>query len=264
MNILERIAETKRAEVEVLRRERGRASLESGARSAPPAKDFRGALRRPGKLSLIAEVKKASPSKGVIRPDFDPVAIARSYERSGAQALSVLTDREYFQGSLAYLRSVRASVALPLLRKDFMIDPLQVWEAREAGADAVLLIVAMLEPTLLSDLRDLILSLGMAALVEVHDEEELERALGCGAKLVGINNRNLKDFTVSLDVTRRLLPLCPAGTTGVSESGILSRADALAAKAAGAAAVLVGESFMRCPDPGAAAVELMPQGDLRD
>jgi indole-3-glycerol phosphate synthase len=262
VNILDKIAATKREEVAALVRERGLDSLKSGARSTPMPKAFRRALRRPGKLSLIAEIKKASPSKGVLRPDFDPSAIATSYERVGVQAISVLTDATYFQGSLDVLKQVRETVDLPLLRKDFILDPLQIYEAKEAGADAILLIVAMLEQGLLLDLQTLARNLMLGVLVEVHDEAELERALQAGADLVGINNRNLKDFTVSLDVTKRLLPLCPATVPVVSESGILTRSDAQDAKDSGACAVLVGETFMRCPDPGEAAKELMPEGDL--
>jgi len=262
MTILDKIALTKKEEVARLHRERGLDSLKEGALSSPPTRGFRKALQRPGRLSLIAEVKKASPSKGVLRADFDPVAIARAYESAGAHAVSVLTDVPYFQGSIDYLRQARAAIGLPLLRKDFVIDPSQVYEAREAGADAILLIVAMLEKGALSDLQALARRLGMDALVEAHDEEELGIALAAGADLVGINNRNLKDFVVSLDVTRRLLPHCPPGVPVVSESGILTRADAQAVKAAGASAVLVGEGFVRQPDPGAAVRALMPEGDL--
>jgi indole-3-glycerol phosphate synthase len=262
MTILDKIALTKKEEVARLLRERGLASLKDGALSSPPPRGFRKALHRPGRLSLIAEVKKASPSKGVLRADFDPVAIARAYEAAGAHAVSILTDVTYFQGSIDYLRQARVVINLPVLRKDFLIDPSQVYEAREAGADAVLLIVAMLDKAALSDLQALVRRLGMDALVEAHDEEELEKALAVGADLVGINNRNLKDFVVSLDVTKRLLPHCPPGVPVVSESGILTRADAQAVKEAGASAVLVGEGFVRHADPGVAVRALMPEGDL--
>jgi indole-3-glycerol phosphate synthase len=262
MNILEKIASTKRGEVAKLQRERGLESLRASANSKPLTRPFQKAIQRPGRLSLIAEIKKASPSKGVLRPDFRPADIASSYEKAGAHAISVLTDMEYFQGSLEYLSLVRETVELPLLRKDFMIDPIQVYEAREAGADAILLIVAMLEKAKLFDLQTLARSLGLGVLVEVHDRAELETALSVGADLIGINNRNLKDFSVSLDVTKSLLPLCPSTMPVVSESGIVTRADAMDVKNVGASAVLVGESFMRCEDPGEAAKALMPEGDL--
>jgi indole-3-glycerol phosphate synthase len=262
MNILEKIAATKQEEVARLRRKRGLVSLKAGARSTPMPRPFRAALRRLGHLSLIAEIKKASPSKGILRPDFNPSDIALAYEEAGAHAISVLTDETYFQGSLDYLRRVRETVELPLLRKDFILDPLQVYEAREAGADAILLIVAMLEQKDLSELQTLARGLGLGVLVEVHDREELEKALAVGADLIGINNRNLKDFSVSLDVTRDLMPHIPTTLPVVSESGILSRTDAETVKSLGASAVLVGESFMRSPDVAEAVRSLMPEGDL--
>jgi indole-3-glycerol phosphate synthase len=207
---------------------------------------------------LIAEVKKASPSKGVIRADFDPVTIARAYERGGASCLSVLTDVEYFQGSLAYLGAIREAVALPLLRKDFLIDPAQVYEARIAGADAVLLIVACLpSPARLAEMRHVAESLGMDALVEVHGEREVEVAAESGATLIGVNNRNLHTFEVSLATTARLVPLFPPGAVAVAESGIFTPEDVAAVRAAGAHAVLVGESLMRQADVEAATRALL-------
>jgi indole-3-glycerol phosphate synthase len=259
MTILDRIAAVKREEVDRLKVERGLDSLRSGAASRPPVRPFLPALLRPGKLSLIAELKKASPSKGVIRNDFSVPFLAASYEKGGAQCLSVLTDREFFQGDLAYLASAKAAVKLPVLRKDFIIDPLQVYEAREADADAVLLIAAMLQPHELEDLQSLAWELGMAVLVEVHEAVELDKCLGVGVKLLGINNRNLKDFSLDLKISFDLLRICPPELPVVSESGIFTRADAEALKKAGAAAVLVGEAFMKSLDPGQAVKELMPE-----
>ena len=254
MNILDRIHETKRQEV---------ASLPSGATDADRLatqletrgrRDFMRALQHPpkGQVALIAEIKKASPSKGIICPDFDPEAIARSYEQAGASCLSVLTDETYFQGSLDYLRRVREVVQLPLLRKDFMIDPRQIEQAIAYGADAILLIVAMLEQQTLRQLHDLATQAGLAALVEVHDEEELKRAIDLGAKLVGVNNRNLKDFTVNLSTTHQLAARWeswgkPKDALLVAESGLSSAQDVRQVHQGGAAAILVGESLMRDP-----------------
>ncbi len=211
-------------------------------------RDFVSALRSPrvGDVALIAEVKKASPSAGVIRADFDPVAIAREYESAGASCLSVLTDVEFFQGSLAYLRDIRSAVELPLLRKDFIIDERQIMEAVEWGADAVLLIVAILDDDRLARLHNLASSAGLAALVEVHDGDELKRARAIGAELIGVNNRNLKNFTVDLSVTEELAEtLDEWGGLLVAESGIHSREDVKRLEACGAGAILVGESLMR-------------------
>ena len=211
-------------------------------------RDFVSALRSPrvGDVALIAEVKKASPSAGVIRADFDPVAIAREYESAGASCLSVLTDVEFFQGSLAYLRDIRSAVELPLLRKDFIIDERQIMEAVEWGADAVLLIVAILDDDRLARLHNLASSAGLATLVEVHDGDELKRARAIGAELIGVNNRNLKNFTVDLSVTEGLAEtLDEWGGLLVAESGIHSREDVKRLEACGAGAILVGESLMR-------------------
>jgi len=220
----------------------------------PPPRDFAAALRRgPGDpIRVVAEVKKASPSRGVIREDFDPVAIARAYAGNGAAALSVLTDREWFQGGLDHLDAVRKAVNLPILRKDFTLDPYHVYEARRHGADAVLLIAALLDDGALKDLMSLAQSLRMCAVVEVHDAPELERALKAGSKVVGINNRDLVTFETDLAVTDRLLPAIPREVVRISESGIQTHAQVAALAAAGADAVLVGESLMRSADVGAA------------
>ena len=229
-------------------------------------RDFFGALANPrrGDVGLIAEVKKASPSLGIICPDFDPVRIAREYEAAGASCLSVLTDEQFFQGSLEYLKAIRAAVSVPLLRKDFIIDERQILEAIEWGADAILLIVAILTDDQLSHFHALADAAGLTALVEVHDEAELERALKCGARLVGVNNRDLKTFKVDLATTERLATKLfnsdletRASHLLVAESGIHSRADVTRLKACGARAILVGESLMKTGDITAKAGELL-------
>lgn len=245
MSILDEILALKRAEV--LRAKE--AVPQNVLEAAGETRGFLRCLRANDGPALIAEVKKASPSKGVIRKDFDPVAIARAYERGGAACLSVLTDEPFFQGNLDYLRAIRQAVGLPLLRKDFTIDPYQVYEARAAGADAILLIVAAFEEAApLRDLLELARSLSMDVLVEVHDERQMGVAVGLGADLIGINNRDLHTFETSLSVTERLAGLAPADAILVSESGIRTAADARRAKAAGCRAVLVGESLMREQD----------------
>ncbi len=238
--------------------------LRAAAASRGGIRDFLAALRRPraGGLALIAEVKKASPSAGVIRPDFDPVAIARAYEAAGATCLSVLTDERFFQGALQYLRDIRSAVSLPLLRKDFIVDERQILEAVEWGADAILLIAAILDDTRLRRFHDLATGAGLTALVEVHDEPELDRALALGAPLIGVNNRNLRSFTVDLATTERLaarLRAHPAGarTLLVAESGIHTPADVARLQAAGARAILVGESLLRSGDPAERVRELL-------
>jgi indole-3-glycerol phosphate synthase len=225
----------------------------------PPPRDFRGALRAKavaGLPAVIAEIKKASPSKGVIRPDFDPPAIAASYERGGAACLSVLTDRDFFQGSEEYLRQARQVCKLPVLRKDFTIDGYQVYEARAIGADCILLIVAALGDTLLGELLDLAEQLGLDALVEVHDREEMERALAVDARFIGINNRNLRTFETRLETTYELMQMADDKALLVTESGIHTRADVEAMRERGIDCFLVGEAFMRAADPGAKLKEL--------
>ena len=205
---------------------------------------------------MIAEIKKASPSKGVLRANFEPAAIAQSYARHGAACLSVLTDAQFFQGSVAYLQQARAACALPVLRKDFMVDEYQVFEARAMGADCILLIAACLDDAQMADLEAVAQSLGLAVLVEVHDGAELDRALRLKTPLVGINNRNLRTFEVTLDTTLGLLDRVPAERLLVTESGILAAADVQTMRAANVHAFLVGEAFMRAPDPGEALAAL--------
>lgn len=219
----------------------------------PPTRGFAGAIATTiarGDSAVIAEIKKASPSKGVIRADFDPAAIARSYERGGASCLSVLTDVDFFQGADAYLHQARATCMLPVLRKDFTINPYQVYEARVLGADCILLIVAALDDASLLELSLLAAELGMDVLVEVHDGEELDRALDLPVRLIGINNRNLRTFDVSLDTTLALRERVPADRMLITESGIVTCADVARMRAAGVHAFLVGETFMRAVDPG--------------
>ncbi|HSN32251.1 MAG TPA: indole-3-glycerol phosphate synthase TrpC [Ideonella sp.] len=258
-DILERIVAVKREEVAAAKAQRSLAWLLDEARSRGGVRDFAGALRSriaAGGAAVIAEIKKASPSRGVLRDPFAPPEIAASYERHGAACLSVLTDRRFFQGSAAYLQEARAACALPVLRKDFVVDEYQIAEARAMGADCILLIVACLDDARLTAFEACARDLGLAVLVEVHDAAELERALRLAAPLVGINNRNLRSFEVSLDTTLDLLPRLPAGRVAVSESGILARADVSRLRAAGVGAFLVGEAFMRAADPGEALAAL--------
>ena len=258
-DILERIVAVKREEVAAARRRRDPASLRRDAEALGGQRDFVGALRgriAGGGAAVIAEVKKASPSKGVLREHFVPAEIAASYERGGAAALSVLTDAPFFQGSAAYLEQARAACALPVLRKDFIVDAYQVYEARAIGADCILLIAACLDDGRMADLEAQARELGMAVLVEVHDGAELDRALRLATPLVGINNRNLRSFEVTLATTLDLLRHVPADRLTVTESGILVRADVERMRAAQVHAFLVGEAFMRAPDPGAALAEL--------
>ena len=254
-HILEKIVWHKEQEVARMKTWLAPVELESQVWEVPPAKNFLQALQENlNHPSLIAEVKKASPSKGIIRADFDPVEIARAYERGGASCLSVLTDRAFFQGSFDNLRSVRRSVSLPLLCKEFVIDPYQIYLARASGADAVLLIVAILSDRELQDFLNEIHSLGMTALVEVHTAAELDRALSLSnLRLLGINNRNLENFTVNLEITERLIQqrreqIESRGITVVSESGMFERADLERVARAGARAVLIGESLVKQPD----------------
>ena len=261
-DILERIVAVKREEVAAARAARSLASWREAAEARNAAgdrRDFVGALRAKvaaGRAAVIAEVKKASPSKGVLREHFVPAEIAASYEQGGAACLSVLTDRRFFQGADEYLEQARAACALPVLRKDFVIDEFQVVQARAIGADCILLIVACLSDARLADLEAAARALGMAVLVEVHDAAELERALRLATPLVGINNRNLRTFEVSLETTLGLRERVGPDRLLVTESGILARADVERMRAAGVQAFLVGEAFMRAPDPGAALADL--------
>jgi indole-3-glycerol phosphate synthase len=258
-DILNKIVAVKREEIAAASRQRDLASLRREAEARTDVRDFAGALRdkiAAGRAAVIAEVKKASPSKGVLREHFVPAEIAASYERHGAACLSVLTDVQFFQGAAAYLQQARAACALPVLRKDFMVDPYQVYEARAMGADCILLIAACLDDTQMADLEAQALALGMAVLVEVHDGAELDRALRLKTPLVGINNRNLRSFEVSLDTTLSLLPRVPADRLLVTESGILGVDDVARMRDANVHAFLVGEAFMRAEDPGAALAKL--------
>ena len=258
-DILQRIVAVKREEVAAGRARRSLASWREEAEARRDVRDFEAALRScigAGRSAVIAEIKKASPSKGVLREHFVPAEIAARYAAGGAACLSVLTDEQFFQGSAAFLQQARAACALPVLRKDFMVDEYQVVEARALGADCILLIAACLDDKQMAALEACAMALGMAVLVEVHDGAELDRALRLRTPLLGINNRNLKTFEVTLDTTLGLLPKVPAERLLVTESGILARADVLRMRAAGVHAFLVGEAFMRQPDPGAALAEL--------
>jgi indole-3-glycerol phosphate synthase len=255
--ILDQIVAAKRDEVARAKAQTPEAALRAALADAPPPRDFYAALAAGPPIRLIAEVKRASPSRGLIRADFDPAAIAREYQRHGASCISVLTDGPYFQGSLDDLRQVRAAVALPVLRKDFVMDAYQVIEARAAGADAVLLIAECLDDLALRSLHDQIVALGMTPLVELYEPANLPRVLAAGARLVGVNNRNLRTFAVDLEHTLRLRPGVPADRTLVAESGIRCRADVERLQAAGVQAMLVGETLMARPDIGAAVDALL-------
>ncbi|MFA6616215.1 MAG: indole-3-glycerol phosphate synthase TrpC [Hydrogenophaga sp.] len=262
-DILQNIVAVKHEEVAAARKKKSLAAVREDAESRLLTRDFEGALRAKiaaGQAAVIAEIKKASPSKGLLREHFVPADIAQSYAegdgRVSAACLSVLTDRQFFQGSADYLKQARASCDLPVLRKDFMVDPYQVYEARAMGADCILLIAACLDDAQMNDLEAIARDLGMAVLVEVHDRDELQRALKLKTPLVGINNRNLRTFEVSLQTTLDMLPEVPADRLLVTESGILSRADVQRMRAAKVHAFLVGEAFMRQPEPGLALAEL--------
>ena len=257
--VLKKIFDRKNEEVAERRATRPLADLESAVANADPARGFRNALSERverGDAAVIAEVKKASPSKGVIRADFQPAKIAASYEAGGAACLSVLTDIDFFQGADAYLQAARGACSLPVLRKDFTLDPYQIWEARALGADAILLIVACLEVALLKDLHNCATELGLDVLVEVHDEAELDEALTLGGDLIGINNRDLHTFETSLDTTYRLLERIPAGVQVVTESGFSARDQVIEMRRNGVDTFLIGETFMRAPDPGAALADM--------
>lgn len=253
MTILGEILAHKRTEVAAAKARVAPDAMERAAAEAEDApRGFREALRHGAAPRIVAEIKRRSPSRGEIRADFDPEAIAKAYAESGAAALSVLTDERFFGGHLGYLALARRAAAVPILRKDFLVDEYQVDEARAAGADAILLIVAALDPPALRRLHARARALGLDVLVEAHDERELDTALDCGADLVGVNNRDLRSFEVDLAVTERLAALLPAGVVLVAESGIFTAADVRRLEAAGAHAFLVGESLMREPDPGLA------------
>ena len=255
-DILQKICAVKEQEVAAARAALSQPDLRAQAEAQPPARDFVGAIRAKhaaGRAAVIAEVKRASPSKGVIRADFHPAEIAASYERAGAACLSVLTDRQFFQGAPEYLQAARAACHLPVLRKDFLIDPYQVFEARAMGADAILLIAACLDLAQMRDMEQLAIALGMAVLVEVHDGAELDLALQLQTPLIGINNRNLRTFEVALQTTLDLLPRIISGQGGrivVTESGILQPQDVSLMRSHDVHTFLVGEAFMRAPDPG--------------
>lgn len=257
MSILDDIVAYKRKEIAAARSRVSDALLEQRIAQTPTTRDFRTALERAPGVAIIAEVKKASPSAGLLRADFDPVAIARVYERNGAACISVLTDEPSFQGHLSYLTSIRAAVSLPLLRKDFLLDRYQLLEARAAGADAILLIAEILDDAALPRLLREAGELGLQALVELYDCDNLPRVLDSGARLIGINNRDLRTFQTRLEHTLDLIESLPPDVCLVSESGIGTRANIERLQAAGVRAVLIGETFMRAPDIGAKLRELM-------
>ena len=258
-DILDKIVAVKRRELATAITRKSLAVVRADAESRVLTRDFVGALKAKitaGRPAVIAEIKKASPSKGVLREDFIPADIAQSYAEYGAACLSVLTDVQFFQGEVDYLKQARASCQLPVLRKDFMVDPYQIYESRSMGADCILLIAACLDDAQMKDLEAIARSLDMAVLVEVHCGDELERALKLKTPLIGINNRNLKTFEVTLDTTLGLMAQVPADRLLVTESGIQTRDDVLRMGAAGVNAFLVGETFMRAPDPGEALAAL--------
>jgi indole-3-glycerol phosphate synthase len=262
-DILQRILKAKAQEVRRARAAKPFAALQEEARRAPPPRDFIGALRAKiaaGMPAVIAEIKKASPSRGILREPFDPAAIAASYERHGAACLSVLTDEPYFQGTLAHLAQARGACGLPVLRKDFTVDPYQVAESRAAGADCILLIAGALDDRLMRELERAARALGMAVLVEVHDAAELARAAALETPLIGINNRDLRTFETRLATTLDLLDRIPAGRMVVTESGILAQGDVRRMRGRGVDCFLVGEAFMRAADPGAELARLFAAG----
>ncbi len=259
MSILDEIVVTKRREIEAAKSARPEATVRAAAEAVPAPRNFFAALAAPGPIKLIAEVKKASPSAGVIRADFNPVEIATIYERHGATCLSVLTDEPYFQGRLEYLRDIRATVGLPVLRKDFILDKYQLYEARAIGADAVLLIAECLDDCNLRALFNEAVALGMSPLVELYDPENLQRVFDAGATLIGINNRDLRTFKTDLEHSLRMRELVPDECVLIAESGIRTPADVKRLEAAGVDAILVGETLMAKADIGAAVDELLGQ-----
>ena len=261
-NILDRILATKREEIKLTSSYRSLEDLEREVTSAPPVRNFEAAIRSKfagGFSAVIAEIKKASPSKGVIREEFDPITIAQSYEKHGAACLSVLTDRDYFMGAAEYLVAARSATQLPVLRKDFIVDPYQIFEARCMGADCILLIVAALEQSQMLDLALVANELGMSVLVEAHSREEFERAIELDTPLVGINNRDLRTFETSLETTFGLISALPGDKVLITESGIHTHEDVLAMRERGVNAFLVGEAFMRQTDPGEALESLFSE-----
>ena len=255
-NVLDRIVEKRRESVSHRKRVLPEVALKYAVDKTGPPRDFAGALTRDG-FNVIAELKKASPSRGLIRPEYAPAELAPVVERAGAAALSVLTEEDFFQGSLADLKAARKVTQIPVLRKDFIVDPWQVWEARAAGADAFLLIVAVLEDNLLRELIELGRTLSIEPLVEVHSREELERAIAAGARIIGVNNRDLRDFSVRIETSLELIEAIPDECIAVSESGLRSRDDLKKLRGAGFDAFLIGEHLMNAADPGAPLRELL-------
>jgi indole-3-glycerol phosphate synthase len=249
--VLDRIIEARRAAIAHRKKSVPETALRFGVKHGQPVRDFAAALTR-GSLNVIAELKKASPSRGLIRADFDPVVLAKGFETAGAAALSVLTEEEFFQGELKYMKDARAAVGVPVLRKDFIIDPWQVWEARATNADSFLLIVAGLNDSLLTELLLLGRELGMEALVEVHTREELTRALSAGARILGVNNRDLRTLEVRVETSAELILEIPGECIAVCESGLRTHEDLIRFREAGFDAFLIGEYLMAQPDPGAA------------
>jgi len=262
--ILDEIIQNKTSEVEISKTALPLEQIQEQIKDALPSRNFFDAINPKGELKIISEVKHASPSKGVFREDFDPVQIAKSYSRGGASAISVLTDEKYFRGSLSFLKNIRAEVDTPLLRKDFIVDPYQVYEARLFGADAILLIVAALDQTSLSELLELTHSLQMNAIVEVHDENELDRALEADARIIGINNRDLRTFNVDLNVSINLSKKVPGDKIVIAESGIGSIEDIDRLRGEGVHVFLIGETFMKAPDPGQKLKELIESSNYNN